>query len=55
MGQPHARNQNQGILPHERQSIAMFECSRGSLILLVDGPPGRDSVVMADIQVILLF
>jgi len=38
------------------KSTEMFEvCFSGSFILLVDGPPGRDPVVMADIQVILLF
>ena len=36
MGQPHARNQNQGTLPHGRQRSSMFE--------------GWGSVIMADIQ-----
>jgi len=31
MGQPHARNQIQGTLPHGRQRSSMFEgCSSGS-------------------------
>jgi len=46
MGQPHARNQNQGTLTCGRQRSSMFEgCSCGSFIT-----PGRGSVVMADIQ-----
>jgi len=33
MGQPHARNQNQGTLPHGRQRSSMFEvCSSGRFI-----------------------
>ena len=33
MGQPHARNQNQGTLPRGRQGSSMFEgCSGGSLV-----------------------
>jgi len=37
-------------LPRGRQSIAMFESAPAEvLLLLVDGPPGRGSVVMADI------
>ena len=48
---PHARNQNEETLPHERRRSSIFEgCSIGSLLLLVDGPAGRVLVVMADIQ-----
>jgi len=33
MGQPHARNQNQGTLPHARQRSSTFEvCSSGGFI-----------------------
>jgi len=51
MGQPHARNQNQGILPHGRLRSSTFLKSVPVEVslLLVDGP-GRGSVVMADIQ-----
>jgi len=51
MGQPHARNQNQATQPCEDRGAQHLKAAPvEALLLLVDGPLGKGSVVMADIQ-----
>ena len=51
MGQPHAGNKNQGNLPHGRRGAQCLKAAPVLVLLfLVDGPSGRGSVVMAELQ-----
>jgi len=51
MGHFHAKNQNRGpCLIGNRGDQHLKVASVGVLLLVVDGPPGTGSVVMADIQ-----
>ena len=50
-GQPLARNQHQGTLPHGARGAQRLKAVPAEVLLpLVDGPSGRGSVVMVDIQ-----